>query len=52
MKNLKKIGVPIIAVAFCSIVLTSCGLTSGMSEQEAYDFGYSIGSSVRYLIDN
>lgn len=52
MKNLRSIATAIVAAAFCSLVMTSCGVTSGMSYQEAYDYGYNIGSSLRRLIDN
>lgn len=48
MKNRIKLLVLGAAIFLC----TSCGLTANMSEQEAYDFGYGIGSTLRTLIDN
>lgn len=39
-----------VLVATCS--LSSCGAFANMSEQEAYDTGYSIGSAIRQLQEN
>lgn len=40
------------AAAFCCCMMQACGFTSNMTDQEAYDFGYQIGSSIRSMIDN
>lgn len=31
---------------------TACSSFSNMSEQDAYDVGYGLGTAARYLIDN
>ena len=41
-----------LAILFASMAMISCGITSNMTDQEAYDFGYGIGKTLRTVIDN
>lgn len=53
MKKIKlRISAVCLAVALASVTATSCGLTSNMSDKEAYDFGYGVGKMIRNAIDN
>lgn len=40
----------VLALLFMAICLTSCSAYQNMSEKEAYEFGYGIGSAVRSLL--
>ncbi|MBP3566482.1 MAG: hypothetical protein J6J76_02895 [Paraprevotella sp.] len=39
----------LLALLLVTLCLASCSSWSSMSNQEAYDFGYSIGSAIRNL---
>lgn len=45
---MKKIKL-LFALLLVTLCLASCSSFSNMSNQEAYDFGYSIGSAIRKL---
>lgn len=49
--NMKKITL-ILTIVATLFATTSCGMINSMSYDEAYDFGYNLGSAARYLIDN
>lgn len=39
----------LVAIMFATC---SCGVFANMSEEDAYNVGYGIGTAARYLIDN
>ena len=47
-----KLLIVCLVILFVSTTMISCGITSNMTEQEAYDFGYGIGRTLRTVIDN
>jgi len=52
MKNIKRYSLRLCAVLCAAGMLTACGSFSNMSEQDAYDIGYGLGTAARYIIDN
>lgn len=47
-----KLFIICLVIFFASTTFISCGLTDNMTDQEAYEFGYKLGSSIRSAIDN
>ena len=42
----------LIALIATMLASCSCGMLANMSEEDAYNVGYGIGTAARYLIDN
>lgn len=49
---MKKFLLTFLTISVTATCLSSCGSFSNMSEQEAYDAGYAIGSSIRQVLDS
>lgn len=52
MKRIKYYFLLAALSAFAATCLTACSGFSNMSEEDAYNTGYAIGATARYLIDN
>ncbi len=49
---MKKTLLTLLTILVATACLSSCNSFSNMSEQEAYDNGYAIGSAIRQVLDS
>lgn len=52
MKRIKYYVLLAALSAFAATCLTACSSFNNMSDEDAYNVGYGLGTAARYLIDN